>query len=138
MKRAIIVGLIAGFIAGIVQAFLDISGIYQLFSDHPASLPISIYLSMQNIMLSRIILYSLWGIIWGALYSFFYDHIPGKGLKKGLIFSLLVWIAVTFHPAIVIVQYGFDEYFIPWVLTGFFSVCITYGLLIGYLCKKGN
>lgn len=134
MKHAIIVGFFAGFMAGIVQAFLDFSGIYELFSVIPAGFP----LSMQNILLSRIILYSLWGIIWCALYSFFYDHIPGKGLKKGLIFSLLVWIAVTFHPAIVIVQYGFDEYFIPWVLTGFFSVCITYGLLIGYLCKKGN
>lgn len=136
MRRAIIGGLFAGFAAGIVQAILDISGFWELFSVH--SYVYVLGLSTVNIILLRIVLYSLWGIVWVLLYSFFYNYIPDKGVKKGFIFGLLVWIAITVHPAVVMIQYGYEEIFIPWVLTGFFSICIAYGLLIGILYKKGD
>jgi hypothetical protein len=132
MKSVIIVGLIAGFIAGIVQAVLDISGIWELFAPGWLSFPVSI----QHTVLFRAIWFSFWGIIVGGLYGFFYDYIPSKGVKKGLIFGLIIWIAVAIYPATINYGYGAGEYFIPKTFTLFISQCVVYGSLIGILYKK--
>jgi hypothetical protein len=132
MKRAIIVGLFAGFVSGIVQAVLDISGVWELFSTLYTYTP----LSVQNILVSKVIVHSFWGIIWCLLYAFFYDYIPDEGIKKGVVYGFIVWIVAATYPASIAFGYGFEKMFIPWLSTWFISIAITYGLLIGILYKK--
>jgi len=132
MKRAIIVGFISGLVAGMVQAVLSISGIWDFFSVYYLIEPVS----FQHTMLHYTILFGLWGIVYCVLYSFFYDYIPNKGIKKGIIFALIIWIAVAVHPALIIIGYGYPRHFIPLIFTNFLSTCGVYGTLIGILYKR--
>jgi hypothetical protein len=133
MKRVIIAGLIAGLLAGIVSMIFKISGLYDLFSVTPYAL---VPFDVQTIAQVEIVWTVIWGVIWAAFYVIFYDYISSKGIKKGLIYGLIIWILVSFRPSILNFVYGNGQWTIPDALTGFFSICITYGLLIGYLYKK--
>lgn len=132
MKRAITVGLFTGFVSGILRAVLIISGIYELFSVSWLFMPVGI----QHIILFSIIQNSFWGIVYCLLFAFFYDYIPFKGVKKGVIFGLIIWIAVSVHPASLLIGYGFHQFFIPMTFIAFISTCVVYGSLIGILYKK--
>ena len=132
LKNIIIVGLIAGFILGIVNTIFYVSGIFELFSVFPLLLPASI----QTIVITSMIIGILWGIIYSIFYSFFYDYIPGKGVKKGLIYGLIIWIVAPFHYAAVVAMYGGHLWAIPYIISAFVSTGIIYGLVLGYLYKK--
>ena len=132
MKRAVIVGFISGLIAGVVQAGLAISGFWELFVPYWLGVPVSI----QHTILFFVTLMSLWGIVHCALYAFFYEYIPYEGVKKGLIFGLIIWVAAALLPASISAGYGFGQYFVPWTFSAFISTCLVYGSLIGILYKK--
>jgi hypothetical protein len=133
MKRTLIVGLIAGLLAGIVSMIFKISGLYSLFSVTPY---LEVPFNIQIIAQVEIIWTIIWGVIWTVFYAIFYDYIPSQGMKKGLIYGLIIWILVSLRPKILNFIYGYGQWSIPDALTGFFSICITYGLLIGFLYKK--
>jgi hypothetical protein len=132
MKSSIIAGLVAGFAAGIVMFLFNISGLYELFSVLPQVFPVG----TQTLALYNIIFYIVWGIIWSALYAFFYDYLPAKGVRKGLIYGLIIWIVAAMHDAGTSAMYGFYAWAIPYALAAFFSIVIAYGLLIGALYRK--
>ena len=132
MKNPIMVGLIAGFLSGISMFISSISGLYDLFSVLPVIFPVY----MHTIALVNIIQGTIWGVIFGAFYALVYDYIPGKGVKKGLVYGLIIWIIVIIRPAFIGVVHGYYRWAIPWTIVGFFSVAITYGLLIGFFYKK--
>ena len=133
MRNPIIVGLIAGFLAGIVSAVIKISNLHDWFSVTPYTF---IPFNMQIIVQVEIIWHTIWGIIFGVFYAFFYDYISGIGVKKGIFYGLIIWIIVSFRFVAINAVYGYYQRSIPDALSGFFSICITYGLLIGYLYKK--
>jgi hypothetical protein len=133
MKNSILVGLIAGFFSAIVMIIFNYSGLWESLSIYRYSyLPVDIQISVSY----EIILGSIWGIIWGAFYSFFYDYIPGEGLKKGIIYGLMVYIIAILRPAQIYSSFGGFSWAVLYSFTSFFSIAITYGLLIGYLYKK--
>ena len=132
MKSGIVAGFIAGFTVGIVNVISDSSGFWELFSVHYTTIPVGI----QHTLLYEIIFSSLWGIVFGGLYAFFYDYIPFTGVKKGLIFGLIIWVAVAVHPASLILGYGFHQLFVPMTFISLISTCLVYGSLIGILYKK--
>jgi len=132
MKRVIISGLIAGVASGIMMIVFAISGLYELFSITPYFPPID----LQNIAQCEIISGIVWGMIWAGFYAFFYDYVPSKGIKKGIIFALIIWIISGFRYAVTVSAYGFYLYTIPMAISTFFSIAITYGLLLGILYKK--
>jgi len=135
LKNPIIAGLIAGFASGIVATIFRISGFNEeLFSIHPyySSVPVN----MQTIGQVEIIWGIIWGIIFTAFYALFYNYIPGKGIKKGLNYGIIVWAIAIFRQAIIGAVYGYYQLSIIEAIVCFFSVGITYGLLIGILYKK--
>jgi len=134
LKNYLISGLIAGLASGIVMFIFHMSGLWELFSVSPFFEPVD----MQTLALSNILQGSIWGIIFGVFYALFYDYIPSRGIKKGLIYGLIIWIIIFLRSTFikVIHPYYFANYPIPEALASFFSIWITYGLLIGIIYKK--
>ena len=133
LRNPIITGFIAGFFAGIVSTIVKISSLYDWFSITPYGY---VPFEMQIIVQVEMIWHLIWGTIFGVFYAFFYNYIPGEGIKKGIIYSLIIWMIVNFRFAVLYAVYGAYQYTIPNALSGFFSIAITYGLLIGYLYKN--
>ena len=90
MKKVIITGVIAGFISSIVGIIFDISGFYELFSVLPQVFPMDV----QSLVMFQIIQSIIWGIIFCTFYAAVYDYIPGIGIKKGLVYGLMIWAIV--------------------------------------------
>jgi hypothetical protein len=131
MKRALIVGLFAGFVSGLVKALLFIGVLWELFSfiGYPA-------LDVMGSVILYVLHTALWGIIFGALYAFFYDYIPRKGVEKGLFYGLILWVTTRVYEAIISFMYGYYEWAFQDLIAGFISTCLVYGSLIGFLYKK--
>lgn len=134
MKRAVIAGLIAGFVASIIAIILNVSGLYDLFSVTAHYPPVSFQIMVQI----EIIMGIVWGIIWSIFYVIFYDYIPGKGIKKGLAYGLIIWIFAILRTALIFAAYGVHMWATPYAIAMFFSITIAYGSLIGILYKKGD
>jgi len=132
LKNFIIAGLIAGFASGIVMFIFHISGLWELFSIYPFFEPVN----MQTLALSNIIQGSIWGVVFGVFYALFYDYVPGIGVKKGLIYSLIVWIIIFVRSTFIKIIHVYYHTAILELFASFFAICIVYGLLIGYLYKK--
>ena len=132
MKRVIVSGLIAGVASSIVLVLFAISGLYELFSITSYVPPIDLRTIAQVEIISGIV----WGMIWAGFYAFFYDYVPSKGIKKGIIYALMIWIISGFREAVVAIPYGYHMWTIPYAIATFFSIVITYGLVLGYLYKK--
>jgi len=132
LKRAIIAGLIAGFASGIVMFIFHISGWWDLLSIYPLHEPID----MHIILIFNIIQNTIWGVLFGIFFAMIYDHVPAIGVKKGLVYGLIIWIISLIRIPVIIAMHGAYTWAIPWIIVGFFSIAITYGLLIGYLYKK--
>jgi uncharacterized membrane protein YagU involved in acid resistance len=130
MKRSLIVGLFAGFVAGLVKAALYVGVLWGLFSYflYPA-------LDVPGMVILYVLHTTLWGIVFGALYDFFYDYIPGVGIKKGLVYGLILWVTTIVHMSVITIIYGLTEGFQDFI-AGFFSLCLVYGPLLGILYKK--
>ena len=69
-------------------------------------------------------------------YAVVYDYIPGIGIKKGLVYGLIIWAIVILRMCILLAIHLFPQEAIALTIAGFFSLGITYGLLIGILYKK--
>ena len=134
LKNYIIAGLIAGFVTGIVKfIFASISlNVETQFLSGLFLIPVSINTAASVEIMHGII----WGVIFSVFYALFYDYIPGKGIKKGLVYGLFIWIIVIFRTAVIGMIHGYYLWAIPWAFAGFFSIVITYGLLVGILYKK--
>jgi len=138
MKNSILAGAIAGSIMGIVNFALGImfayigvteplGGVWEIAS----SLAVLIALALLSLSV-------IWGTFFGAIYGRFFDNIPGKGVMKGLIFGLLVWIAKDVaagsYVALIFMEISIS---INLILIGF-SMWIIYGLILGYLYTPGK
>jgi len=133
MKRAIFAGIVGGVVYGIISSalisiglnmkipFLVMSGLYSLST--PAQLVLGI----------------VYGIIFGALYAYFYDYIPSKGVRKGLIFGLIIWTTANIRVASLFAAHNYIMWLTratAYIFVGFLSVCIPYGLVLGVLYRK--
>ncbi|WP_455277973.1 hypothetical protein [[Eubacterium] cellulosolvens] len=137
MKSGIFAGAIAGVIMGIGSTILAyILGILLQFIEPIGGLEIWDP-SMQILLaLAEISLGLIWGSIFGAIYSYTHNIIPGKGIIKGLYFGLIILlikdIAAGSYVALMLMQI---QTAINLIIYGFF-MWIIYGLILGYLYKK--
>ena len=96
-------------------------------------------IAQSLLMLIVLALFSLsviWGIFFGVIYGRFFDNIPGKGIMKGLVYGILVWIAKDVAAgSYVALIFMATSISINLILVGFF-MWIVYGLVLGYLYKK--
>ena len=136
MKSSILAGAIAGSIMGIVNFvlgyMLSIIGVTEPLGG-------SWEIAQSLLMLIVLALFSLsviWGIFFGVIYGRFFDNIPGKGIMKGLVYGILVWIAKDVAAgSYVALIFMATSISINLILVGFF-MWIVYGLVLGYLYKK--
>jgi hypothetical protein len=74
-------------------------------------------------------------IVFGILYVMFYDKIPGKGVLKGIVFSLVIFLITSFRLGIYYLAYGLITNFYLWSIAGFIYFPI-FGLVLGLLYRK--
>ncbi|WP_455369051.1 hypothetical protein, partial [[Eubacterium] cellulosolvens] len=95
--------------------------------------------AMTKWLTAQIGLNIIWGAVFGWIFSKVYELIPGKGVTKGLSFSMMVWLffiglypisffLLVYDPPLTLMAMG-------WGIVGFI-VRIFYGLVIGALYKK--
>jgi hypothetical protein len=138
MKNSILAGAITGSIMGIANFALGITFSYIGVTDPLGGVwGIASALAML-IVLALLSLSVIWGTFFGAIYGRFFDNIPGKGVMKGLIYGLLVWIgkdvAAGSYVALIFMEISIS---INLILIGFF-MWIIYGLILGYLYKPAK
>ncbi|MCW4033282.1 MAG: hypothetical protein NWF08_07850 [Candidatus Bathyarchaeota archaeon] len=131
LRIGIVAGLIAGFFSAIVMIILNFSGLWEALSVAPHYIPVDTQISVSYELIQG----TTWGIIWGVFYAFFYDYIPGERIKKGVIYGLMVYTIAILRSAQVLSSYGAFSWAVTWAFTSFFSIAITYGLVLGYLYK---
>ena len=137
MKSGLTAGAIAGIVTGIVSFALGpmlaqigiiepLGGTWEIWDP-------SFYVVYA---LAFISLALIWGTIFGLIYSRYYDSAPGKGVIKGLLFGLMIWlikdVAAGSYVALMWVEISIS---VALIIAGFF-MWIVYGLVLGYLYKK--
>jgi len=123
-------GAIAGLIGGIP---VEISNIL-IFNRHLWSIYLSEICVLIGQLGTHLFFNMIWGIVFGILFVVFYEKIPGIGIPKGLIFSMIMFLISSFRSGIFILGYG-DLMLGLWQFTGGFTF-LFFGILLGYLYKK--
>lgn len=124
-------GLIAGLFAGITRALLNLLK-YKMFKSYyviPA--PFSFYNLDEDptqwlIQAGAIDLFI--GILFGLLYALLANALPGRGIKKGLGYGLIIWIISEWPSLFMVAMTKVIDWglIIPWGIAGLIS-----SLLIG-------
>jgi len=132
MKSGLWAGAIAGIVAGIVGIIVVTILVATGLSEPVAG-------SIARWYTSQIGFNLVWGAIFGALYVKFQNQIPGKGILKGLVFGLLIWVIHSIYPATfytVVASPPWVSFAINWVSGGFIVRALAYGSVLGALYKK--
>jgi len=132
MDNSLKIGAVSGLIAGIV--FTIVSEIF-----HNMRLSIGLLEPWQrpffeNNTLVNIPLFIFWGIILGIIYSKVHSLILGKGVLKGLIYGLFLFVIITIKIETYLISYGYFLSTLGHLFWGFF-VYIAYGLSLGFVYK---
>jgi hypothetical protein len=130
LKIGIIAGLIAGFIGSIVaiiSILIDFNLGFPFFHlPPPPDTPIS------TIVLNEISVDLLWGAVLGIIFLRFYDAIPGKGILKGLVYGIILYLIYGIRTGTMMAVRG-DSIL---AIVNFTSIhLIIYGLMLGILLK---
>jgi len=129
MKNAIVVGIMAGFVCGLVFYVLVNMGLNMEIpllnprGDLPTYAPLEFTHGI------------IWGIIFSSIYAFFYDYIPGKGIKKGLIYGFMLWTIAILRIGALGASHGGAEWALSYTFVNIFTIFIPYSLILGYLYK---
>ncbi len=139
-------GAIAGFagsIAGLI--FYYIGGMIGLYSVGPENIREALIRFIAERILGIpvdatlavifIIVTIVFGLIFGAIYSKLYESIPGKDIKKGLYFGLMIWLIKDIASGVYIGLMGGGSLAIEFIFVGFF-MWIVYGPIISKLYTK--
>lgn len=132
VKSGIQPGAIAGAIGGIVAfiSFIPVTAL--VWKLGPIGLEFSFLIAQAG---THIGLNTLWGAVFGAMFTKVYNLIPGKGIIKGLYYALTVFLITSFHSATYNAAYATFQHVISMSFVGFFQA-VTFGLVLGYLYKK--
>jgi hypothetical protein len=130
MKNGYLAGMITGAIAGTAagisvifpQSILSTFGFIT-----PIFLEALLYTATVHIGFNTI-----FGVAFGIIYSRFYDVIPNKGIKKGLVYGLILYIAQDLWPASYYLVNGNFTWLSAFLFSGIF-VSLTYGFVQGAL-----
>ena len=135
IKRGFFYGVIAGVGSGVVGTISWIIGMsLRIWEPIPSILSAT---SLTTRLINEIVIAVAFGAIFGVLYSMYYDATPGKGILKGLVFGLLLFFISSVRFGFIgLAYYGMDAA-IQVLWPGFFTL-ITFGLVLGYLYKKGD
>jgi len=128
LKIGAISGLIAGFVFVIVSEILSIM-VLSIGLVEPWA---RVY--YENNTLVNIPLFIFWGVVLGIVYSKIHSLVPGKGVWKGLIYGLLLFVIVTFRIETFMIPYSALLNAVGDLFWGIF-VWVAYGLSLGFFYK---
>ena len=139
MKRGIVASAIAGLISGLLSATLvaigRLIGLYGVLTP-----PGNLFIFSTGWIVLTIIFCTSFGL----LYTKIYNLLPGKGIKKGLYFGLMIWFIKDIAAGAYLIFSGImtPGGIIEWVTAGVNLIVIglymwpIYGLALGALYKK--
>jgi len=133
MITGAIAGSLGGLTAGVMSYVYVLLGIVSMRGN---------YFEVRLIptIMNFILLTAFFGFLWGLLYTYSYDLIPGKGIKKGLIFGLFIYFIKDVQAGLnlaLVTSLQVDMYImaaLDLMTIGIYS-WIVYGLVLGYLYK---
>jgi len=133
LKQGISYGAVAGLIGGIAAIIAIIIGVnLGLWMPVPGILSAT-FLTTHHIFEVTIVI--LFGALFGVIYSRCYDSIPGKSIIKGLVYSMIIYLASSIRIGVLLESYEYANKAIVVLWLGFFT-WIIYGLVLGYLYRK--
>jgi hypothetical protein len=127
--NSIVAGIIAGLVGAIIVVIFGLIGT-MIGLIHPVP-----GVSMEQWIGGELIVNGIWGAILGWLYRFFYNSIPGKGITKGIVFSLLIFLVAGVRIASLVQIYNMVDLGIATVWLGFWNR-LSQGAVLGALYKK--
>ena len=139
-SKILLAGLIAGIIGGIVA---NIARIIEALFGLPTAIPGMLTVETMLYHLGYAIGYSgIFGAVFVIFYSRFYDAIPGKGVKKGLVFGSIMYLFSNLYLSSLELWYGLLTGVEQWFLlsaelayVGFFAL-LPYGIVLGVLYER--
>lgn len=126
LKIGAVSGLIAGFVAGLMEVFSRYVSASAVFNDPDA------LVFATNAYEVYVLIGIIFGIIGGLIYSRVYGVIPGKAVLKGLIYGLVLYCIAEVRTSTLTLAYGWYL----WASEAFFAGAfkwISYGLVLGLL-----
>jgi hypothetical protein len=130
-KIGAISGLIAGIVAGISFTFIEYVGLTVGLPYWNIEVPLAN--PLMTIVLPNIIIYGIFGVFLGIIFSKIYDLIPGKtGLLKGFVLGLGFYLILSFRNMLFTYAYGYYAVAITCLIS---IETIIYGLILGILYK---
>ncbi|WP_455276239.1 hypothetical protein [[Eubacterium] cellulosolvens] len=135
MKSGIHAGAISGAIAGIVgvvfSAIFGNLGIIEVIGG-PEIWDFSLMV-LFSIAFTTLAL--IWGLIFGGMYTIVQDSIPRKGVIKGLIFGIMIWVIKDISAGSFLYLVNLEYSSATRLILIGLPMWIAYGLVIGYLYK---
>ena len=130
-----IAGIADGIAAALANAIASMTGLFgpQVMAGAPKIFTLDFWIYQSG---SHILVNLIWGAVIGMIFTKVYNLVPGKGIIKGLCYSVIICTLSTFH---------YSAYAIGWSLVpaglwaiwvGIFSTATTLGIVLGALYKK--
>jgi len=144
MKSGAHPGAIAGIADGLASSIVSIIGPalgLWMIPGYPKTVTFDFWMSQAG---SHFLFNLIWGTIFGLIFAHVYNLVPGRGVMKGLIYSLIIYLITTFQIAVHFL--GYTTVPSAWELSinsslqlflvGFFGTGVAYGLALGALYRK--
>jgi len=124
-------GAIAGLVFGLIISLTNIFTNIWIYKYHPMTVTLS-FLTLQSIF--HIGVNTFYGIFFGVMFAMFYDRVPYQGIKKGLVYGLIVYLITSFQVAFYGIVNTWYDFAIAWSYSAFLAF-IAYGLVLGAIYK---
>ncbi len=124
LKIGIISGLVAGIVGGIIAFFLSVYhleiGLPYMYLETLSIIPI------KEIAIVEIPFYIITGIVLGIIFSKIYDLIPGKGIVKGFIAGLILYLIFSIRWYTYCIMFS-----LPTPILNYIVIYVPMGLVLG-------
>jgi hypothetical protein len=94
-----------------------------------------VFETLINHIVVEIGLTAIYGAIFGLIYSKFYERIPGKGIKKSFIFSMMFYLISNIYLASFAAAYGNLPVAGGFAWAGFWTLAV-YGIVLGAIHER--
>jgi hypothetical protein len=128
MNNSLRIGIVSGLIAGIVAGI--VASIFNILTSN-----FGLGTWESNLIESHLLINSIWGIIFGIIYSRTYGIIPNRSIFKGIIFGLFIFLITNLRDVSFWLPFGVILPSIGWVIVGLFQA-ITYGSILSILYQN--
>jgi len=145
MRSGLFPGAIAGFCGGMPAAISQVVGHVTGYWGVPATSGqlISTIEYWWNQAGTHILINMIWGTVFGAIFAIVYDLVPGKKIRKGILFGLIMFFITTFLVGTWLViwpifhnEWNIATYYAGAAFLTGGANAVVFGLVLGLLYRK--